>query len=69
MDRDHPNKADAIRDKLIKEYIMSLTPILNSITDFAFGNNVRKSRHEALQPTIGTTGMADLGRFLSYTGR
>ena len=45
----------------------AITPILNSLTDFAFNASTRTTRHEAMQPTPDTRGNLDLGRFLART--
>lgn len=45
----------------------AITPILNSLTDFAFNASARISRNEAMQPTPDTRGNLDLGRFLAHT--
>ncbi|MGE5385889.1 MAG: hypothetical protein ACM3SV_08370 [Betaproteobacteria bacterium] len=42
-----------------------LIPIINTIAGYAFPPVERKTRYEAMQPSLGNHGYHDLARFLS----
>ncbi len=42
-----------------------LIPIINTLAGYAFPPAERKTRFEAMQPSVGNNGSLDLARFLS----